>query len=321
MTTPSDTRVQWRHRLQARSTRSFLRLNERAWQRLDPRVRELRPVRVYGGWLHGVVGRHADREMYLGTHFLRNRPALELIRRLVERSDGESPFRLGVLGCSIGAEVYSIVWALRTTRPDLEIAVQAVDISPEVIEVARRGVYSTEASEMVHASIFEGLSEAECAGLFDWDGDEGRIRAWLRERITWQVGDASDPDLVTGVGLQDLVVANNFLCHLPAPDARSCLRTLARLVRPGGYLVVTGVDLDVRTGVAREFGWEPLSELRAEIHDGDHRVRADWPSRWWGLEPVDRRQRDWETRYTAVFRLPQTARGRQEVTDSEPVPG
>ena len=42
---------------------------------------------------------------------------------------------------------------------------------------------------------------------------------------------------------------------------------------------------------------------RAEIHDGDPLVRADWPWRWWGLEPLDRRRPDWETRYSAVFRI------------------
>ena len=57
---------------------------------------------------------------------------------------------------------------------------------------------------------------------------------------------------------------------------------------PGGYLFVTGVDLDVRTKVALELGWEPIPELRAEIHDGDPLVRSDWPWQWWGLEPLDR---------------------------------
>ncbi len=49
----------------------------------------------------------------------------------------------------------------------------AVDISPEVLDVAERGVYSPEASEMVHSSIFEGLTETERAEMFDWEGDDG----------------------------------------------------------------------------------------------------------------------------------------------------
>ncbi len=156
---------------------------------------------------------------------------------------------------------------------------------------------------MVHSSIFDGLTEAEREEMFDWDGDEARIKPWLRDGVTWQVGDASDPDLITSLGPQDLVVANNFLCHMAAPSAEPCLRNLAQLVSPGGYLFVTGVDLDVRTKVALDLGWEPIPELRAEIHDGDPLVRSDWPWQWWGLEPLDRRRPDWETRYSAVFRV------------------
>ena len=157
--------------------------------------------------------------MYLGTHFLRNRPALELMRRLVDQKDRGARLKIAVLGCSIGVEVYSILWTLRSSRPDLELIVHAVDISPEVVQVAERGVYSPEASEMVHSSIFDGLTEAEREEMFDWEGDEARIKPWLRDGITWQVGDASDPNLVTSLGPQDLVVANNFLCHMPARSA------------------------------------------------------------------------------------------------------
>jgi chemotaxis protein methyltransferase CheR len=281
----------------------FLRQNERIWRRLPARVRDLKPVRIYGAWLHMRVCRRADRQMYLGTLFLRNRPALELMRRLVSKEGCGEQVKIAVLGCSIGVEVYSILWILRSSRPDLELAVDAVDISREALRVADRGVYGAEASELVNWPIFEGLTEAERAAIFDWEGDEGRVQPWLRQGITWRVGDVSDPKMVATLGPQDLVVANNFLCHMPAPAARKCLRNLGQLVRPGGYLFVTGVDLDIRTEVALEQGWEPVPELRAEIHDGDPLLRSDWPWKWWGLEPLDRRRPGWELRCSAVFRI------------------
>lgn len=60
--------------------------------------------------------------------------------------------------------------------------------------------------------------------------------------------------VVDAFGLQDIVVANRFLCHIQPEEAEACLRNVARLVKPGGYLFVSGVDLGVRTKVARDLG-------------------------------------------------------------------
>ena len=98
-------------------------------------------------------------------------------------------------------------------------------------------------------------------------------------------------------------MASNFLCHMAPVDSEKCLRNMAKLVGPGGYIFVSGVDLDVRTRVALDLGWEPVQKLIAEIHEGDPRVRADWPWQWWGLEPLNRRRHDWQTRYAGSFRI------------------
>ena len=139
--------------------------------------------------------------------------------------------------------------------------------------------------------------------MFDWEGDQATVKPWLREGITWKLGDAADPEIISVLGLQDIVVGNNFLCHMAPVDAEKCLRNFARLVRPGGHLFVAGVDLDVRTKVALDLGWKPVPELLADIHDGDPCVRADWPWQWWGLEPLDQRRPDWPIRYAAAFQV------------------
>jgi len=254
-------------------------------------------------WLHTLVCLSARRQQYFGTFFLRNRPALELMRRLARERDHGSTLRIAVLGCSIGAEVYSILWIIRSARPDLKVLLDAVDISKEILSFAEKGIYTPETSQFVSASIFERLTEAEMVEMFDWEGARGTIKSWLREGITWQLRDAVDPELVNIVGPQDLVVASNFLCHMAPADAERCLRNIVRLVSPGGYLFVSGVDLDVRTKVALDLDWQPVPELLREIHNGDPSVRADWPWQWWGLEPLNQRRPDWRTRYAASFQI------------------
>lgn len=281
----------------------YLRLSHAMWKRVPPGVRDRRMVRRYGAFLHRLVCARAQRRQYFGTFFLRNRPALEQVRRLIATKPQGASLRIAVLGCSIGAEVYSVLWAIRSARPDLQVRLDAVDISAEIVGVAAKAVYTPASSGLVGSSIFERLSETERREIFDWDGDTASVKAWLREGIGWHVGDAGDPSLVHELGPQDLVLASNFLCHMEPAAAERCLRNLAGLARRGGHLLIVGVDLEVRAKVARELGWEPVLDLIREIHDGDPSVRRDWPWAWWGLEPLDDRRPDWQARYAVVYRV------------------
>jgi chemotaxis protein methyltransferase CheR len=151
------------------------------------------------------------------------------------------------------------------------------------------------------------LTEAEKVEMFDWEWNRAEIKSWLRQGITWQLQDVADPNLVNIIGPHHLVVASNFLCHMATADAEKCLRNVGRLVSPGGYLFVSGIDLNVRTKVALDLGWEPVRDLITEIHDGDRSLRADWPWAWWAVEPLNRNRHDWQTRYAAVFRVTNAA--------------
>jgi chemotaxis methyl-accepting protein methylase len=215
-----------------------------------------------------------------------------LIQRLCEQKVDGANLRIAVLGCSAGAEVYSILWTIRSARPDLKVVLHAVDISKEILNFAERGVYEPSTCAVVGSSIFE-LTTNEKRGMFDWEGDQAKVKSWIREGIIWKIGDAADPEFISVLGFQDIVVASNFLCHMAPVDAEECLRNITRLVGPGGHLLVSGVDLDVRTKVALDLGWKPMPALLAEIHDGDPCFRADWPCAWWGLQPLDQRRPDW----------------------------
>jgi hypothetical protein len=281
----------------------YLRLNRRIWDIIPLGLRNSYPIRAYGAWLHSLVRLHATRQQYFGTFFLRNRPALELMRRLAEEKAEGSTLRIAVLACSIGAEVYSILWTIRSARPDLKVLVCAVDISSEILNFAEKGVYAPDTCGLVGSSIFERLTAHEMKHMFDLERDEASVKPWLREGITWRLGDASSPEMIHALGPQDIVVANNFLCHMEPPAAENCLRNIAGLVDREGHLFVSGVDLDIRAKVARELGWRPIPELLEQIHDGDPCVRGDWPWCWWGLEPLDQTRTDRQLRYAAVFQI------------------
>jgi hypothetical protein len=76
------------------------------------------------------------------------------------------------------------------------------------------------------------------------------------------------------------------------------------MVAPGGYLFVSGIDLDVRTRTVRDLGLIPVTTRFREIYTAEEGLLEAWPLQFWGSEPMSRRRPDWPVRYTAVFRAP-----------------
>jgi SAM-dependent methyltransferase len=296
-------------------TNAYLRVNQWLWNKAPASVLGLGPIRSYGDALHRLACVHGGRAQAFSTYFLRNRPELELIRRLVDRKKTGETLSVAVLGCSTGAEAYSVAWRIRSARPDLRLIFHAADIARPAVKFAQRGAYSLTTPELTSTIIFERMTAAEMDEFFDRDGETMTVKSWIREGINWHVGDVGDSETLELLGSQDLVVANNFLCHMEASEAERCLRNIARLVRPNGYLFVSGIDLDIRATVACDLGWKPLEELLEEIHEGDPCLRSYWPCHYSGLEPLNKRRPDWKIRYAAGFQL---ASNRDGVTDPEP---
>ena len=235
----------------------------RIWRWSSAAFPHSRTVQAYGNRLHRLKQRFAERSQSVSTYFFRNRPQLELILKLLNEAQYGSTVSLAVIGCSKGAEVYSISYIIRKNRPDLNLQITGLDISPDMIEFAQRGIYSPtgtpEAATCTNrdqpSSIFERISPLELEEMFVHEQEGLAVTAELRRGVSWRVADAADERLVEMLGGQDIVTANDFLCHMPPPDAEKCLSNVARIVVSGGYLCCSGVDLEVRSKVARRLGW------------------------------------------------------------------
>jgi chemotaxis methyl-accepting protein methylase len=297
-----------------------------AWNHLPATLRQQRLGLAYGRHVNFLVRRDARRSQSFATLFLRNRAELTLMLRLLEQKAEGSSLSITVLACSKGAEVYSILWAIRSARPDLKVIVRAVDISPAILAFAERGIYSlattsgpsssavgetsseSECGEVntdTHQTewIFERLTDDEVGEIFEIEQGQAKVRPWLREGVTWCHGDAGDPRLLDVLGPQDIVVANRFLCHMAPATAEKCLLNVVGLVKPDGFLFVSGIDLDVRTAMAKRMGWLPVVDLVREVHEGDPSLTRGWPAGYWSLEPFQGRRADWKFRYASVFRI------------------
>jgi chemotaxis protein methyltransferase CheR len=273
------------------------RVIERFWNGLPLRVRSWKYTQDLGRRIHRRACRVQPRGGGCFTRFFRNAPQLELIRDLVLERPPEVPVKIASLGCSTGAELYSLLWLIRRARPRQAIQALGIDSDEECIQAASRGVYPFRVIEVAR------ISETSHEGLVTKAGKTLVVQDWVSKEVTWAVGDACSPDLAARVGLHDVVIANNFLFQMSAEPAAACVRNLAQLVAPNGYLVVSGADLDVRSRVLGELGFAPVTVRWEAIHAAED-VHAAWPLRFWGLEPIDRTRPDWAARYATVFRSP-----------------
>lgn len=303
--------------------RPYFLVNAWIWKQFAARHESWAFVRAYGTHLHLLSQMRMPGVQSTTTYFFRNRPALALLLQLLDQTPIGSTVNLAVAGCSTGAEVYSISYVVRCARPDLTLNISAFDISEEVLQIAEAATYplgdddnsqtgGVGSSRDQPSPIVERMSCREMELLFDREDDHVRIKSPFRQGIAWRLGDAGDPRFIDAVGVQDFVVANNFLCHMRPGEAEACLRALGRLTKPCGYLFVSGVDLDMRSKVARELGWSPVTKLIGDIHEGDESLRRGWPLEYWGLEPFDRRRKDCQLRYASVFQMSPESRFTEE---------
>lgn len=272
---------------------------ERAWYRLPPRARSSKPMVRLGKVVYEISRRQQKRTPgALYTRFFRNRPLLEVLGELIRGWAPEASLKLAVIGCSTGAELYSVLWMARNHRPDLQVFAFGLDLSETAIENARNGVYSLDRHETERA-LPEGTE-----GLFIRHEGYVEVTESLRKCVSWLVGDACEPRAFEPIGNCDIVLANNFLVHMADGQAATCLKNVVRTVVPGGYLCVWGINLDVRQEVVHEMGLIPVSNKVEEIYRADDRALEVWPWKYWGAEPLDKTRPDWMVRYSSIFRVP-----------------
>jgi chemotaxis protein methyltransferase CheR len=287
--------------------RRLLRPLRFAWPYIPEPLLATGPMRRLGHHIYDRYVRNTKRNQTHQTRFMRNPPQLQTLRELIAKLPPGATLRVASIGCSTGAELYTALWVLRSARRDLRVLAAGVDIAPEVVEVARRGIYRSQSPEGVRELENTGQRAVPADGIASMgdlllaapDGSF-HVADWLREGVDWFSGDATDPQLVTQLGPRDLVLACNFMGPMEDALAESCLRNVARLVAPNGILVLDGIDLDVKSRVVPTLGLAPITERIEAAHVADP-TKRDWPWTRWSHEPFDRDRPDWAFRYSTIF--------------------
>lgn len=182
------------------------------------------------------LGFLADRLTVNETFFFRNAEHFKALSSLVlpellkTARDEHRAVRVLSAGCASGEEAYSVAIALEDVgaQPH-EIAVTAVDLSPSVIERARRARFS--------AWSLRATPDALRSRYFTRDGQEWVLSPRIAGRVAFELGNLADPLQTFWSGPPyDLILCRNVLMYFSAEAMNQTLARLELALRLGGYL-------------------------------------------------------------------------------------
>jgi chemotaxis protein methyltransferase CheR len=142
------------------------------------------------------------------------------------------PLRLLSVGCSSGAELYSVAMLLAQANLLHRSHLLGIDCRPAAVEFARAGVFAE--------SALTALDESLRTRYFDVvPGGGGRVVAALRQHTAWGVLDATRE---CPPGPWDVVLCRNVVIYLQDHAGQALFDRLTRQLAPGGFLVVGNAE-------------------------------------------------------------------------------
>lgn len=192
------------------------------------------------------------------TTFFRNVPQLNLFARVAlaevmehKRTAGEpKQLRIWSAGCSSGQEAYTLAMLAHEAiahQPSWGLQIMATDISPTVLEVARRGIYPKARLDTMPAPMR--------MRYFDEIDNQIRVKDTLRHLVTFRHHNLRDP---FPPGTFDVIFCRNVMIYFSREEqSRLAIRFKERLA-PKGFLFIGHSESLQGLGVG----------LQLRLHDG-----------------------------------------------------
>jgi len=160
----------------------------------------------------------------------------DMIPALVAARAARRSLRIWCAACSTGQEPYSLAMSLKELKPQLgglRVEIIGTDLSNEVLQKARAGIYS-------QFEVQRGLPIQLLVKHFKQVGEmwqiEPEIRAMVQFRSLNLLHDFSS------LGRFDIVFCRNVLIYFDQPTKIAVLERLARVTEPDGFLVLGAAE-------------------------------------------------------------------------------
>ncbi len=171
---------------------------------------------------------------------------------LESRTSGQKKIRILSAACSSGQEPYSLAILLKEHAAKLngwDFEIIATDISDEMLEKARLGIYS-------QFEVQRGLPITLLVKYFRKDDDKWQLDSGLREMVTFKNFNLLENPQI--LGRFDIIFCRNVLIYFDQDTKSKVLEGLAGIMAKDGVLFLGGAETVI--GVTDQF--EPVPNQR-----------------------------------------------------------
>ena len=245
-------------------------------------------LRTYLGALSGTAG-EAERQRLLDcvtvreTHFFRNPPQMEALRRrvlpeLLRRAAGrDRPLTIWSAGCSTGEEPYTLAMMLLELSPmagsRAPTRVVGTDVSADALRAAARATYAGRTVETMPAVVRDRWLEPRPGGALG-------VRDEVRRLVDLRLHNLVTDPVPFARGEVDLVVCRNVTIYFARDTTRLLMGRFHDVLAEGGYLLLG--HSETLWQVSDAFTLVPVGD--AFVYRRSHEGRRRLP-------PVPRRRR------------------------------
>ena len=188
-----------------------------------------------------VMSRVVDAMTTNETSFFRDNHPFEAMQRhvlpaLVAARSAERRLSIWCGASSSGQEPYSLTMLLKdalTTHPGWSASLLATDISQQMLDRTKAGVYS-------QLEVNRGLPITMLVKHFDKSGTQWQVKPELRAMVQTRLLNLATPFPV--LPKFDVVFLRNVLIYFDVTTKHAVLANIKRVLRPGGFLVLGGAE-------------------------------------------------------------------------------
>lgn len=187
-----------------------------------------------------------------------------VLPKMLEARAATKRIRIWSAACSSGQEPYSIAMLIEEQKAKFagwKIEITATDLSNEMLEKARTGIYS-------QFEVQRGLPITMLVKYFTQQGERWQINQDLRSKIQFKEFNLlKHPKLL---GKFDIVFCRNVLIYFDQPTKAQVLSGIADVLEPDGAMYLGGAETVL--GISNRF--EPVPEQRGAYRVSGGGVRA-----------------------------------------------